>query len=126
MTAHPQFVYDGSVDPECQAPGTYGSRLRHCRKAAGLTQSDLAAKLGLTRSSISNIEADRQRPLVDDAQRTADILGVDPAWLAFGRITLGQPPPPEPKPHDQTELARCLRDLDRVASRIRYLRDGTP
>jgi transcriptional regulator with XRE-family HTH domain len=104
--------------------GTYGSRLRHCRNAAGLTQTQLAAKLGLTRSSIANIEADRQRPLVEDASRTAELLGVDPAWLAFGRITLGQPPPPQPKPHDQTELARCIRDLERAAGRLRKLQQG--
>lgn len=101
---------------------TYGSRLRHCRKAAGLTQDDLAKKIDMTRSSIANMEADRQRPLVVDAERIAEILGVDPAWLAFGRVTLGQPGPPAPKPHDQTVLNRCLRDLERIAEAIRSLK----
>lgn len=102
---------------------TYGSRLRHCREAAGMTQAELARKLDLTRSSIANIEADRQQPLVRDAQRTADILKIDPAWLAFGRVTLGQPTPPQPRPRGQAELRRCLRDLERAADRIRALQE---
>lgn len=36
---------------------TLGERLKRLRKAAGLTQSKLAAKVGLTQSAIGNIEA---------------------------------------------------------------------
>lgn len=111
------------TDPDT---GTYGSRLRHCRQAAGLTQTELATKLDLTRSSIANIEANRQRPLVDDAERTARILGIDPAWLAFGRITLAHQPPPQPKPHDQTDLERCIHDLERTIDRLNKLKRGEP
>lgn len=39
-----------------------GGRVRRAREAAGLTQPELAKALGLTRSSVSNLEAGRQRP----------------------------------------------------------------
>ncbi|WP_442914707.1 helix-turn-helix transcriptional regulator [Kribbella sp. CCNWLY201] len=38
-----------------------GSRIRHARKLHGWNQYDLASAVGLTRSSIANIEAGRQR-----------------------------------------------------------------
>ena len=99
---------------------TYGSRLRQCRETSGLTQAQLANHLGLTRSSIANIEADRQRPLVDDAARAAQVLGVDPAWLAFGRMTIGQP---RPKTVDRRTINRCLKELERAAETLRTLKE---
>lgn len=39
-----------------------GDRISAARKAAGLSQGKLAAKVGVTRASIVNIERGRQRP----------------------------------------------------------------
>lgn len=38
-----------------------GERVRQARQGKGLTQAQVAAKLGLTRSSVANLEAGRQR-----------------------------------------------------------------
>ena len=46
------------------------------RKRANLSQADLAERLGLTRASIANLEAGRQRPSALHVAMLADILGV--------------------------------------------------
>ena len=37
-----------------------GARIRSAREAAGISQDELAARIGLTRTSVTNIEAGRQ------------------------------------------------------------------
>lgn len=58
-------------------------RLRQARKAAGLTQEQLAERAGIKQASVSEIERGLTRTsgyLVKFAQ----ICGVDPVWLAEG------------------------------------------
>lgn len=50
-------------------------RLREAREGSGLSQSELAAAVGLTRQSIHAIETGRTRPGVDVALRIAALLG---------------------------------------------------
>ncbi|HEY9372570.1 helix-turn-helix transcriptional regulator [Streptomyces sp.] len=54
---------------------------RALRKANGLSQADLAHAVGLSRASISNVEAGRQGLSVALLGRIADALGVPPAAL---------------------------------------------
>lgn len=54
-----------------------GARLRSLRRAAGLTQSDLAQRLGTTQSAVARLEAGRQRLSLATVQRTAIELGCD-------------------------------------------------
>lgn len=58
------------------------SRLAAARKRAGLSQSQAAAKLGLPRPSISEIEAGRRRVAADELVQFAEIYAVDVGWLA--------------------------------------------
>jgi transcriptional regulator with XRE-family HTH domain len=53
-----------------------GSRVRRVRKRQGLSQVDLAHAVNLTRSSIANLEAGRQRPPVHVALLIAQALDV--------------------------------------------------
>lgn len=59
-----------------------GSRLAIARQRAGLSQSQVAAKMGLQRPSISEIEAGRRRVAAEELVRFADIYVVDMDWLA--------------------------------------------
>lgn len=59
----------------------FGSRLREEREAAGLSQQQLAKAVGLTRSSIANIEAGRQRVALHHFTGFADALRLNPASL---------------------------------------------
>ncbi|MBM0235934.1 helix-turn-helix transcriptional regulator [Micromonospora sp. ATA32] len=52
----------------------FGQRVRALREAAGLRQADLAAKVGLARTSIANIEAGRQDTTVTVLLALADTL----------------------------------------------------
>ncbi|WP_328748622.1 helix-turn-helix domain-containing protein [Streptomyces sp. NBC_00285] len=58
-----------------------GERVRAARAAARMTQATLAARLGLTRSSVANLEAGRQRIPLHVFAMVADILDVDPGKL---------------------------------------------
>lgn len=100
---------------------TYGERLKACRRAIGLTQDELATKLEMSRSSIANIEADRQHSLIDDVVCYADVLGVDPAWLAFGRVTVEGRPLPKPRTVASADLVALSDDLQRLAVRAMKL-----
>jgi transcriptional regulator with XRE-family HTH domain len=53
-----------------------GGRVRRARKQEKWSQLDLADAVGLTRSSIANLEAGRQRPAVHVALLIAQVLGV--------------------------------------------------
>lgn len=54
----------------------FGDAVRVARDRAGMTQDDLAKAVGLTRTSITNIEAGRQRPLLCQAYELARSLSV--------------------------------------------------
>ena len=55
----------------------FGNRLKQARKEKGMKQLALASKLGLTRTSISNIERGEQRISLDLVYEAADLLGVE-------------------------------------------------
>ncbi|WP_165362878.1 helix-turn-helix domain-containing protein [Promicromonospora panici] len=62
-----------------------GSRVREARRAIGLTQSALAQAAGLTRASVANIEAGRQKILAHHLVSIAAATGTKPEALLPGR-----------------------------------------
>lgn len=64
----------------------FGQRVRAARETAGFTQRELADRLGLTRSSVANIEAGRQRALLHVAAAVAETTGTRPADLVPDHI----------------------------------------
>jgi len=59
----------------------FGRRLCNARKAAELTQEALAERVGLSRTSITNIEKGRQRIPLHVLFLLASAVGVSPAAL---------------------------------------------
>ncbi len=54
-----------------------GERIVTARKSCGFTQADLAEMIGLTRVSIVNMEAGRQRFAIDTLYKLAAALGTE-------------------------------------------------
>src|SRR6266849_3083839 len=57
------------------------TRIREARKAAGLSQGQVARLLGLQRPSVSEIEAGNRRVSGDEIVRLAELFEVRPNWL---------------------------------------------
>lgn len=67
----------------------FGASVREARKSCGLRQDELAARLGLTRSSIANIESGRQRASAYFAARLVAELGMTvPGWQVDPEATV--------------------------------------
>jgi transcriptional regulator with XRE-family HTH domain len=58
-----------------------GRRVRQARERAGLTQDVLAARVSLSRTSVTNIERGRQKVLLHTLCGLAEALGVAPVAL---------------------------------------------
>jgi len=59
----------------------FGSLVRAARRNADLTQAQLADAIGLTRTSVANIEAGRQRAFLETLYRVAGAVGCQPREL---------------------------------------------
>lgn len=59
----------------------FGRRVREARRAAGLTQDGLAARVGLSRTSITNIERGNQHIPLHMLFRLAAAVGLEPEQL---------------------------------------------
>jgi transcriptional regulator with XRE-family HTH domain len=62
----------------------FGSKIAALRTTLGLTQDELAKRVGLKRTSIVNIEAGRQRVLLDDVEKFAAAFATTPKFLLRG------------------------------------------
>ena len=60
---------------------SFASRLRQAREQAGLTQQDLAKKLGVTKSAVGNYENGVSSPKWDVLIKIFDVLQVTPNFL---------------------------------------------
>lgn len=62
----------------------FGAKVESMRAVLMIRQEDLAKKVKLTRASIANIEAGKQRILLADVEKFAKALGVSPRSLMKG------------------------------------------
>lgn len=88
----------------------FGQNLYTLRKAAGLTQGDLAKQLGLDRSSYAYYETGVSLPNFENLKRLADIFGVTTDYLLGRRrphqtVTVVRDSTPL---HDGADAARSL------------------
>jgi len=58
-----------------------GRRIHDARKAAGLTQHELATRLGTTQEYVSRVERGKATPSVENLYRWATAVEVDAGWL---------------------------------------------
>ncbi|MFD2420395.1 helix-turn-helix domain-containing protein [Amycolatopsis pigmentata] len=65
----------------------FGARIRRVRQQAGINQEELGHRVGLNRSSISNVEKGRQRVPLHMIMEFAEALDVPAATLLPGDTT---------------------------------------
>lgn len=72
--------------PPCTAsePVSIGDRIRDARKNLGLSQSDLAKKIGVSQPAVANWESGVHDPRRLMLAKIADALQVSAGWLASG------------------------------------------
>lgn len=63
---------------------TFGDRVAAAREALGVTQGDLANRLGVKPQTVAAWEADRSEPRANKLQMLAGVLGVPMVWLMSG------------------------------------------
>ena len=74
----------------------FGKTLARLRRAAGMTQSQLAHKAILSIDTLRAWEQERSLPRVDDAFRLANVLGVRLDQLILAQDVEPQVPPGKP------------------------------
>jgi transcriptional regulator with XRE-family HTH domain len=75
---------DLDMDDYTEGAATFGDRLALARDAQGLTQEQLARRLGLRTPTIENWECDRSEPRANRLQILAGFLNVSMGWLLTG------------------------------------------
>lgn len=69
--------HDGGEKPfRVYTPASLGAAIRHYRKAAGLTQAELAERAGLNRTYLSDLERGRETEQLRRVLRVLKQLGV--------------------------------------------------
>lgn len=79
------------------------------RKAAGLTQEDLAEKVGLSKNHLSNIECGKYIPTTSFILKICEVLGKTPDYYLIGGIA-------EPT----TDISALIKQLPPESQRILY------
>ena len=74
-----------------------GKRIRDARKAAGLTQEELAERMGTSSVAVAQWETGRRNPKMGTVSKLAAALGVDVAELVPELKTLLKEKPEPPK-----------------------------
>ena len=100
---------------------TFGDRLAGAREAAGLTQEDLAQRLGVRLTTLQNWEDDLAEPRGNRLQMLAGMLNVSLAWLLTAEGDgLAEPADPRPLP---AEAEALLAEVQRLRARAIALAD---
>ncbi len=89
---------------------TFGDRLAGAREAAGMTQADLARRLGVRLKTLTDWEDDLADPRANKLQMVAGLLNVSLMWLLTGRGD-GLEAPPDTTPAPSVALLVEMRAL---------------
>lgn len=94
-------------NPAYTLPVSFAEHLRKCRKAKGLTQLQLAQKLGKTQGVIAHYEKGIRKPDLDVVPEIARILGV-PVEVLYGQENGRKKPPGQPHRSRRTAKVQDL------------------
>ena len=90
-------------------PQDIGSRIRVTRRERGLTQDDLATKVGVSRSAVAQLETGRTGQITGNLSRIAGALEINVEYLMYGDDKRA---PGEVRQGDELALLRLYRECD--------------
>lgn len=100
------------------AHATLGDRIAAGREAAGLSQSELAQRLGVRPKTLRDWENDLSEPRANRLQMLAALLGVSLRWLLTGEgddvTPPGEAPATAPDPVPDPGLSAAMAELRRL------------
>jgi transcriptional regulator with XRE-family HTH domain len=104
---------------------TFGDRVAAAREAVGLSQGQLARRIGVKTQTVAAWEADRSEPRANRLQMLAGLLNVSMVWLMTGEGE-GVAPPGDTAPSDTlsgllTELRETRMAQIRIGERLARL-----
>lgn len=98
---------------------TFGDRMTGAREAAGLSQAELARRLGVKVNTIRAWENDRSEPRANRLQMLAGMLGVSIMWLLNGEGDgLDGPVTHQELPGDLVQILSDMRALKVEQARL--------
>lgn len=96
---------------------TFGDRVAGAREQAGMTQSQLARRLGVKKTTLVGWENDLSEPRANRLSMMSGILNVSLVWLLTGEGDGMSPPAEEADP--APELTAILSELRAIRSEMR-------
>ena len=100
---------------------TFGDRLAGARDALGLTQQDLAARLGVKLATVLDWENDLNDPRANKLQMLSGVLNVSMSWLLTGK-GVGLEVPENSVPEDiesiLDEMRQTRSEMSALVSRL--------
>lgn len=97
----------------------FGQRLALARTNVGVTQAQVGEHLGVSRSSIANMESGRQTICARHVALASVVLRVDARWLLFGDGPGVVPPSPIPP----REVLHSVAVLNQITAQVSVVAD---
>lgn len=97
---------------------TFGDRMAGARDAAGMTQAQLARRLGVKKSTLISWEDDTSEPRANKLSMMAGLLNVSIMWLLNGEGE-GTDAPLSPEDTTVSELGGLLAELRAIRAEMR-------
>lgn len=92
-----------------------GRRIREARELAGLTQKELARKIGVTSSAIANYENDTSHPKESILYALIDALDIEPNFLFQDCVSVS---PSNTIASEEYDMVLKFRKLDSYSKKI--------
>ena len=95
-----------------ESAATFGDRLAGAREQAGMTQGDLAKRMGVKLKTLKAWEDDLSEPRANKLSMVAGLLNVSLSWLLSGEgAGIDAPDDVEELPAGVTEILTEIRDV---------------
>ena len=111
-------MQDGDTDWYGPEASTFGDRVAGAREHAGMTQAQLARRLGVKKATLRAWEEDMSEPRANKLSMMAGVLNVSIIWLLTAEGDGMDGPAPEPT-EERLEFTEVLSEIRAIRSEMR-------